>query len=88
MGKSVEPNTAASRAEDARQSSWQVEQRPAELVFRRDINGRRVVVYYREIEDCRWYVFCPDGEDFESKGTAPALTTALTAAEAAAEGGR
>lgn len=77
-----------SGGQNAQKSSWQVEQRPAELVFRRDINGRRVVVYYREIEDCRWYVFCPAGEDFESKGTALGLTTALTAAEAAAEGGR
>ena len=77
-----------SGGQNAQKSSWQVEQRPAELVFRRDINGRRVVVYYREIEDCRWYVFCAAGEDFESKGTEPGEAAALTAAEAAAEGRR
>ncbi len=65
--------------------AWQVEQRPEDLMFRRRINGRSVVVYYQE--DCHWYVFCPPGPPvgFEAKGNTACLIEALKEAEEAAK---
>jgi hypothetical protein len=70
---------------EIKQDSWQVEQAPEELLFRRQINGRSVVVYYRD--DCHWYVFRPPGNPvgFDAKGNAACLIEALKAAEEAAQ---
>lgn len=67
------------------QDTWQVEQGTAELLFRRQINGRSVVVYYQE--DCNWFVFRPPGNPvgFDAKGNSACLIEALKAAEEAAK---
>lgn len=70
---------------EADEVAWQVEQRPEDLMFRRRINGRSVVVYYQE--DCHWYVFRPPGNPvgFDAKGNSACLIEALKAAEEAAQ---
>jgi hypothetical protein len=69
------------------QDSWQVEQGTTKLLFRRQINGRSVVVYYHYQEDCHWYVFLPPGNPvgFDAKGNSACLIEALKAAEEAAQ---